>query len=190
MGSNQSDDRSAALLTQAQRAYLHGEKEYRPSVERDVRKRIRDRLRGSFLDAPIIFRNLSQDDIESALGVSDDHTVGPPEIATARINMLALIHLAGCLNDGVEDGTKGLEGQIRQAISMSLAEQGMEAKSLSVNIEVEPTEVDDDLTPAEMAKEYSPQQLHDLAAAGTIDEETFTQVWEEIRSADESSDEE
>lgn len=185
-----SNGRPSALLTPSQRDFLRGETGLSKRGERSARSRIRERLRAGFLDAPIIFRNLPHKDIKTALGVVDAHTVGPPEIATARINMLALIHLAGCLNDGVDDGTEGLEGQIRQAISMSLAEQGMEAKSLSVNIEVEPTEVDDDLTPAEMAKEYSPQQLHDLAAAGTIDEETFTQVWDEIRSAHGSPDEE
>lgn len=38
------DEEPAALLTQAQRAYLRGEKDYRPSVERQVKTRIRRRV--------------------------------------------------------------------------------------------------------------------------------------------------
>lgn len=178
------------MLTQAQRAYLKGEKEYRPSVERDVRKRIRDRLRGSFQDSQLIFQYLPHEDIKTALGLGEDHAVGMPEIATARINMLALIHLSGCLNDGIETGTRGLGNQLERAISMSLVGQEKEIQSVSVDIEAEYSEISEDLTPAEMAKTYSLQQLHDLAAAGTIDDETFAQVWEEIRSAEEPPDEE
>lgn len=49
MVSDDQPDWDAALLTEAQREYLKGNKEYRPSVERDVRKRIRDRLRATLV---------------------------------------------------------------------------------------------------------------------------------------------
>ena len=48
-------DEQAALLTQAQRSYLRGEKEYRPSVERQVKLRIRNRVRAALVtDLPLL----------------------------------------------------------------------------------------------------------------------------------------
>lgn len=49
------DDPEAAVLTQAQRAYLRGEKDYVPSTARQVRNRIRRRVETSLaVDLPLL----------------------------------------------------------------------------------------------------------------------------------------
>jgi len=49
------DDPEAAVLTQAQRAYLRGEKDYVPSTARQVRNRIRQRVETSLaVDLPLL----------------------------------------------------------------------------------------------------------------------------------------
>lgn len=61
------DDRPAALLTKAQRAYIQGERDYRPSAEREVKKRIRSRIRASLADIELINRELELDELEKAV---------------------------------------------------------------------------------------------------------------------------
>lgn len=69
------DEISAALLTKAQRAYLRGEKDYRPSVEREVRSRIRKRVYASFFDLALLAYNLPDEDYDR---IMDDLGVHEP----------------------------------------------------------------------------------------------------------------
>lgn len=62
------EERPAALLTKAQRAYLRGERtDYSPSAERDVRQRIRTRLRASVSDISLIIKEMELKEIKKAV---------------------------------------------------------------------------------------------------------------------------
>lgn len=60
---NDERDSQAAVLTNAQRAYLNGEKEYRPSTKDRVDERIGKRVNAGMLDFAILFNQLSQEQI-------------------------------------------------------------------------------------------------------------------------------
>lgn len=65
-----SDDPPASVLTNAQREYLQGEKEYRPSVERDVRNRIRTRVRTAFDDLRLLLEAGAAEEDEPPIDLS------------------------------------------------------------------------------------------------------------------------
>lgn len=64
-------DRPAALLTDSQRAYLRGEKDYRPSVERDVKRRIRNRIQAATEDLALLLDRSDWEEVEKALDETD-----------------------------------------------------------------------------------------------------------------------
>jgi hypothetical protein len=72
-------ERDAALLTNAQRAYIKGEKEYRGKVEQDMIRRIRARLYNSMLDLSLAVREFPIDEIDTAFESPPPGTPGPPE---------------------------------------------------------------------------------------------------------------
>jgi hypothetical protein len=65
-------DRPAATLTNAQRAYLRGEKDYKPSVENDIRSRIRHRISASIHDLGLIADAAAQGDLDVAESIGSD----------------------------------------------------------------------------------------------------------------------
>jgi hypothetical protein len=83
-------DRPAALLTNAQRAYLRGEREYSSSAERDVKQRIRDRVTESIKDFSLLFEHWHQEEREKVFTPSDDNR---GEFEDGLIDLLALIYM-------------------------------------------------------------------------------------------------
>lgn len=70
-----SDDKPAAILTNAQREYLNGEKDYSPSVERQVKRRIRERIEQGMVDFTTLFCELDQEEVRKVFGTNTAHPI-------------------------------------------------------------------------------------------------------------------
>ena len=57
----------SGILTQKQREYLKGDREYDEDAERMARKRIRDRLYNSFRDLTVLYDEYDAEELEKAL---------------------------------------------------------------------------------------------------------------------------
>lgn len=173
------DEHIRGILTQSDREYLRGERELTEGAEYNTRRRIYRRLRSGVLDATLIFQRLPEGDIRKAFRVADDQGVGPSSIATARTNLLALLHLSGCLIEGQDVGTEGFGRQLEKGIERSFGRQGREVKRVSVTIDVEIGDDIEDLSPADLAQRFPIARLREMLVAGVISDEEFTQAWEE-----------
>lgn len=89
-------DRDAALLTNAQRAYIRGEKDYKNQVEGDMIRRIRGRLYNAMIDLSLVAREFPVDEIDAAFESPPSGTPDPPEqphAAEAMADFFALKYL-------------------------------------------------------------------------------------------------
>lgn len=151
--SEPSDDRPAALLTQAQREYLRGEKDYRPAAERGVRSRIRERARGALFDLQLLFESLDEEDLRKVFQPPEGGDSG--DVATAIENTLGLLYLGSLELEGAPfaaDFEQMLE------IGMGRAERqrpGDHHRWPDVDISwQDPTNVDFDAMKEKIAKEH------------------------------------
>lgn len=133
------EDRPAALLTEAQRAYLRGEKEYRPSVESKVRQRIRERINASIDDISLLVEQLPPEELEKAVEEATKdgaHTWG---------DLVSLVVLCDEFLWGYGTGVqgeaeygvppRGLEFEIEDGIAKGLRKLGHSWRSIDVAIE-------------------------------------------------------
>jgi hypothetical protein len=154
-----SDDKPTAILTNAQRKYLQGEKEYRPSVERQVQRRIRERIEQGIADFTTIFHKLDQEEVRKIFGsntaqpikdyeeaLCDTHA---PPTTTTSVPMAMAFFLRG-LNYSEEPIHKGLDeigeqqpafnqfvDSVETGVSQYLKEETPYMANVKVSIELE-----------------------------------------------------
>ena len=113
-----SDDKPTAILTNAQREYLKGEKDYRPSVERQVKRRIRERIEQGMADFTTLFCELDQEEVRKAFGTNTGHLITevdevqgdiPDTPATSGSVPMAMAFFLRGLNYGDKPIHKGLD---------------------------------------------------------------------------------
>lgn len=192
----ESDELPSALLTNAQRGYLRGEKEYRPSVEEEVRRRIRNRLRATMQDFVLVLRNLDVQDIQTALerraGLADrerGETIPSPEQEEIRLEngmaaAIGVVYLAGLersppasaqAEDDLLTYTKFVVKRAEKGVRMALNRIGVSTESVDVNIDIELGQEFDALAGLDTSElaEYSMTELLQAHQAGTIDHDQF-----------------
>jgi hypothetical protein len=76
----ENQERRAALLTQAQRGLIRGEKSYSQASEREIRKRIRHRMYNSVLDLALIAREFPVEQTQKVFTNPPDNTLDTPHI--------------------------------------------------------------------------------------------------------------
>jgi hypothetical protein len=180
-----SNDLPAATLTNAQRAYLRGEREYNSAHEREIRTRIRERYYASLLDFSLLARECSVEDLDTALetGRPDEAPDDPQELAYpegALEDLVTLIYLA---HRDVEQEGESSDGwrtamDVENGIKTALVDRlGVDAE-VSVEIEVERRDAlsaladeTDDLA------DLSGEQLTDLLRAGEITGDDHARAW-------------
>lgn len=155
-------DRPASLLTDAQRAYLLGEKEYRPSTARDVRRRVQQRIAASAADYAL----LTSDSVTSDFSLDFNQiasTTSNTDLRRALVGQIAFAYktaiAAGFDGDQIiEQGVKqGKEGELA-----ALYEQYLESPET--------------LTVQDVAR---------LAEAGKLDNDPFIELAESFAPAPE-----
>lgn len=179
---SENDERPAALLTNAQRAYLRGEKEYRPSAERDVRQRIRERLRAGIFDLQMIVSLIPLTDLDKALTEPVDEL--EPGMTMPLTNAMSALPALIYLNHReTEPKTKGRPDgwrtayDIEEGIKTALARMGVGYETIEVDIRVERgrdlDEIEGDLANLDR------DELGQLHRAGVIDTSEFADALED-----------
>jgi len=179
MVDDNSSDRPSALLTKAQRAYLRGERpDYSPSAERDVKRRIRDRIRASAADASLIIEEVEPDEIEKAA----------EEAATNASALVALAVLIEELSPNYGTGVEGaddnpLETTVSAGIQNGFRKLGHSWRGIDVTVKRgDPL---DELAERELST-LSLNELDQIFMAGRITREEYSQ--ENIRRYNEGDD--
>jgi hypothetical protein len=174
-----SEERPAALLTKAQREYLRGEKDYAPSTERDIRSRIRDRVRDGLADLELLVEYLPDEELEEA--------IRPEGEAGPRLwQLIGFLYAAGPkLPSQMEDlvntdfparkEQKPLDEWLEQIIKMGI-QQGARRRD---GVTVGRIDVDVQIVGAEDGKdqsEYTFDELGFLVQEGQISREEFIEL--------------
>ncbi|GGN27021.1 hypothetical protein [Halarchaeum nitratireducens] len=173
-----SEDRPAALLTNAQRAYLRGEKDYRPSVERDVKKRIRNRLHAGVLDLSLAFQQLSLEEIDTALSESPDFDKGDTlEVPPAFFDVIGLIYLVDRRQElnGPHEGWF-METKVETGIERAFGKIGVSYSMIDVEIDIERGQDLENLAEEETLADLPINTLKQMLFADVIDEEEFAKA--------------
>ncbi len=157
-----SDDKPTAVLTNAQREYLQGEKEYRPSVERQVQRRIRERIEQGIADFTTLFHKLEQEEVRKTFGSNTGEAIKDheelqgespnPPTTSASVPSAMAFFLRG-LNYGDEPIHKGLDeigeqqpafdqfaDSVEAGVSQYLKEETPYMANVNVSIELENVE--------------------------------------------------
>ncbi|WP_139173666.1 hypothetical protein [Natrialba sp. SSL1] len=137
-------DRPAALLTDAQREYLRGEKEFkRPVHERNLRSRIRERLVAATHDLTLLYNELDPEDRKMVYSVTgydladrvDDELERDPELVGAIRSSIAFFY------EAAHDSGRDAESIVETAVGQ--VEQRRNSSTIvDVNLEVEKSRLD------------------------------------------------
>ena len=160
-----SQNKPAAVLTNAQREYLQGKKDYRPSVERQVRKRIRDRVEQGTADFTTLLNYLDGKEVQQIFGSAsakkiEKHQEARGDVPTDRKTAASVPVAIAFFMKGLDDSDAPIyeaiedmpEGQpafkrfrraLEQAIGMYIKQEKNYIADVSVNIEL------NDLQPAD-----------------------------------------
>lgn len=167
-------DRPAALLTNAQRAYLRGEKEYSASAERDLRARIRERIRATIVDLSLLLDTTDPEELEQSLDLVEQreaHLDGVSAGLTDGIAFLFAANAAAYRGNDVTD-PEMYETLVAESVRRTCRHAGVAADRVAVDVEIEGA------TPLE---EFKVEDLADMPLsalrqrylAGLISEEQF-----------------
>lgn len=169
MGDDQ--ERPSALLTNAQRAWFRGEKEYQPAVERDLRSRIRDRIRAGVQDFTLIIEHLDLADIKKAL---ETPAQDEAEVENGLVSMMALVYLFITDHDKPNwvESEDLFAKRIERAVTIALNQRGESVKNVEVGIEIDRGDPFDDLL-GKGIQELSYDELTQLNRVGEIDDDAY-----------------
>lgn len=176
-----SKDRETALLTPAQRKYLHGDSDIKKksSHERAVRSRIRNRVRNGVFDLALLHHYIETRDLKMAF--DDDNSGKPPEemrhILNNTSSAIALIFDGVILSSGYEYTPVGespdndihtmLSEFIETAIENIYVNRGENVEDVNVTIDTEfGTPLSE--TPTDDLTSLSGETLDRLFRAGEI----------------------
>jgi len=186
-------DRPASLLTDAQRAYLLGEKEYRPSTARDVRQRVQQRIAASAADYAL----LTGDSVVPDFGIDFDRvasTTADSDLRRALVGQVAFAYKTAVAagfdgervtEEGVEQGKQDELAALREQLAESpetltledlarLAEAGEVEKDSFVSLAESLVPGEDGHAYAESVQESRTEFLADVFVSGDGDDEPDT----------------
>jgi hypothetical protein len=180
------DDRPASVLTDAQRAYLRGEKDYRPAVERDLQSRLRKRVRAAVEDlALLVETDREQFDVVDALSGDEQ----PPMWALPALLFLWTdqnrITAASELSDPDSPNPReemhlradAFDQQVNKGVLSALEfhppDHAVTEMQNSLTVDIGPPV--DDITPEELV-EFNSEFVDTLWRSGEIDDETYLSV--------------
>jgi hypothetical protein len=174
------EKRARGILSTVDREWLRGEKEYDHRQQTyDRRKKIRDRVRNSIMDYPVLMSEWGYDELEHAvdpLKNSDAHKQG---LTAGLVDGVALLfaanaaaYSAGRIND-----PEMYETLVSDAISRACRFNGI-AADVGVNVEID-TIGTLDAAAGEDHADLSLNALRQLYLAGEISEQEFDRAVEE-----------
>jgi len=185
MGPDQDADRPAALLTQAQRDYLRGGKSYRPSVERDVRRRIRERIQAGVADVSLLVDEFDgfRDDLEQA---------GEEITETSDLVALAVLieHITPDYGTGVAGADDPDERELTITVGVSNAFQALGISYEKIDATIKEGDPLRDLAEGDLAT-LPESTLNQLLTAGVVTQTEFAEavLEREAREASTSDEE-
>ena len=178
-------DRTSAVLTQAQREYIRGEKDYRPAVEREVKRRIEDRIQASIFDIELLANEYPLAGLDEGLAEPDWWDGGPvsiPPVERAISSLAALIYLRArdteeivAEQDGRSHGYRTAL-HIRGGIETALTRLGVAAEDISVDIEVQRGEDLETIAEQGDLSNVGRKQLARMNLEGLISEQEFNKA--------------
>lgn len=144
------DDRPRGILSQADRQFLRGEKEYNSEQsKRDARYRIRERVKNSILDFSILYQHLDQrdrDQIFSPLSRDHEEVLGSdPEMSKESVSHMIeegmfIAGITDCLSFFYRE-TQGrnisFEDMFREAVRDMEEQKGYIVNDVSLKIDIE-----------------------------------------------------
>lgn len=152
------NDPPAAILTNAQREYIQGKKDYRPSTAEKTDRRIQKRIEYGLFDLRLLFEYLDQEELRKSFGLDfapkiERHQEARGEISTVSITRGyvpgAIAFFLRGLNHGEEQIYPRLENHgksqpafsafaenIEQGIGLYLREETNYTANVSVTIEL------------------------------------------------------
>jgi len=135
------EQRAAAMLTKAQRRWIHGEVDYRGSAKRDLMRRIRQRLYNSVLDFSLIAREYPVSEIDRAFENIPEATREPPEEGHAQAAMADFFALKYLVHRDLEQEGNAPEGwrmamDVENGLELALTERLDVDAEVSVDIEI------------------------------------------------------
>lgn len=187
-------ERPAALLTEAQRDYLRGEKDYAPSAERDIRSRIRERVQASMFDLALVANNLPLDDLDKALSEPDWFEPEPGSMLPLGSCMPRLATLLYLYNRDRETQAEGqpdgwaTANAVKGGIEAALTRMSVSYESVDVSIEVDRGDDLETLADRDDLSTLSRDQLTQLLRAGLITGDEHAEAW--VKKTEQERDEE
>jgi len=135
------EQRKSALLTKAQRRWIHGEVDYRGSAKRKLMRRIRDRLYNSMLDLSLVAREYPIEELDKAFENIPEGTREPPEEAAARAAMMDFFALHYLVHRDIEQEGNAPEGwrmalDVENGLELALTDRLNVDAEVSVEIEI------------------------------------------------------
>jgi hypothetical protein len=188
------DPRDTALLTQAQRGLLRGEKSYSQRAERQMRSRIRNRLYNGIVDLSLLRQKLTIEEIDQAFADPPEkisESSGPPGTGRAGGAMTKIFEIAYLLYRDIEQKGDPPEGWrtemgVQNAINSVLIDLGVDA---DVSVDIEVTRRDDGFAALAQStddlSELSITQLTGLFKNGHITAEEHTAALRQITNDEE-----
>jgi hypothetical protein len=187
-------EREAAVLTNAQREFIRGEKDYTGKVKNQVTRRIRGRLYNAMIDLSLVAREFPVEEIDAALESPPPGTPEPPETAHAQAAMSDFFALKYLVHRDVEqegpqpDGARfalDAENGIELAVTDRL---GIDA---DVSVDAEVTRRGPLDTLAEETEDYADLTLDQLDALrhnGHIEPEQYVEAFTKKKQRDDFDD--
>jgi hypothetical protein len=177
------EQRAAAMLTKAQRRWIHGEVDYRGSAKRDLMRRIRQRLYNSVLDFSLIAREYPISEIDRSFENIPDGTREPPEESHAVEAMADFFALKYLVHRDLEQEGDAPEGwrmamDVENGLELALTERLDVDADVSVEIEIKRR--GDLETLAKTTDDYSQltiDQLSKLLKKGYITSDEHAAAW-------------
>jgi hypothetical protein len=177
------EQRKSALLTKAQRRWIHGEVDYRGTAKGKLERRIRDRLYNSMLDLSLIARKYPIEELDKAFENIPKGTREPPEESHAVEAMADFFALKYLVHRDLEQEGNEPDGwrmamDIEGGLELALTERLDVDAQVSVNIEI--TRRGDLETLAKTTDDYSLltiDQLSKLLKKDYITSDEHAEAW-------------
>jgi hypothetical protein len=177
------EQRKSAMLTKAQRRWIHDEVDYRGTAKRDLMQRTRERIYNSMLDLSLIAREYSIEELDKAFENIPNDTREPPEEPHAAEAMADFFALKYLVHRDLEQEGNAPEGwrmamDIENGLELALTERLDVDAAVSVEIEI--TRRGDLETLAQTTDDYSQltiDQLSKLLKKGYITSDEHAEAW-------------
>lgn len=174
-------ERGAGILTEGQREYLRGNKEFEHAQsERDVRYKIRERLKNALIDFEILAKNLEPRDREQLfkdmrpVGLRGDRRIDEEEIPRED-ELAGLVHAVAFLYKASKDADVPFERMVELGVREAKKGGRFSPRKVNVTIEEE-TELDYESIFDKIEKDEPLTEFESIAVSALVADDFETYV--------------